>query len=267
MFIILAFTFIDISGTIYKDNWYPLEGSVNVTYRWMSHNASIFAYSPSVSMAKLNFIMYIYRNTRTLDIYVNSVFVGSYNVTENGSHITTPVITLRKGENKILLHSENGCMGVYKIENNNDARCLSFASRNMDVVIGVENLVREMKLEGENNWYGLETENNISFRWMSQDAAIQILNTGKSKEKAKMNLTVWSYFKPKTLQLYLNDNMIGSYGIGSDKKEGITTDLQLNPGWNIIKFSSKEDCVIPNKVENSTDTRCLSFAFTNMKVD
>jgi len=109
------------------------------------------------------------------------------------------------------------------------------------------------------NWYAEERDESSSFRWMSNNASIQIYS---DREKI-MKLETTSYHKNRTLNVYVNNELVEKLEVAPHWNK-TTTEFRLQKGENIIRFVSKEGCDVPKEVENSTDTRCLSFAFRNI---
>jgi hypothetical protein len=93
---------------------------------------------------------------------------------------------------------------------------------------------------------------------MSQNSTIYLVNIDKEPKQINLTFSVWSYHKPRTLQL-----LFGNYSEEitiSTSLQKLSTRLVLSPGINVLEIMSKEGCDSPSRIENSIDKRCLSFA-------
>jgi hypothetical protein len=125
----------------------------------------------------------------------------------------------------------------------------------------------------DKNWYAPEPnikdgkiiELDKTERWMSQNATILLFNHNNSIEKTNLRFDVRSFYKNRTLEIYLNEKIISKHSINNSVT--INQPLELLPGRNEIKFYSLDGCDIPTNI-NSTwcDFRCLSFAFKDIIV-
>jgi hypothetical protein len=228
----------------------------------MSQNATFIFFSHSAALDQIDFISNSYYKPRTLDIYLNGIKISSFKVTKIGDEFILPLFVSQPGENTIKFYSKEGCDRISSIDNQSDPRCISFAFRNISIE-NVNKIINFINKNYDKNWYDLEIEENTSFRWMSQNATLTVFSFTKSS--FKINVTLKSYYKPRILQVFLNENFICRYNI-SQENENIILNINLTPGKNVIKFHSIEGCDIPSKIENSTDSRCLSFAFNDIKI-
>ena len=115
------------------------------------------------------------------------------------------------------------------------------------------------------NWYDNETFNNVTFRHMSQNATILIYNFENTPKNVKFYLNISSSIKSRTLQFFLNNELVDSFSIPNQITEVVTSLLTILPGENILLFNSKEGCDMPSKITLSNDTRCISFTLFNSK--
>ena len=115
--------------------------------------------------------------------------------------------------------------------------------------------------------------------WSSKNGEIYIFSP--IERDVIINISVVNY-RGKTLELYMNENIIGSYV----SPENIVETVKFKKGENKLLLLSKEDCEIPLYVENqlicsnllecmklnttpfnlSFDARCLSFGVKNISV-
>lgn len=263
----LGLLFFNISHLTYNSNWHKEEIHPRDSFRWMSQNATLTLFNPYKEHVVLDLNVWSFYKPRTLEILVNNQSIFQKEVFKE-EIILTDFMMLKPGENIVLFHSKEGCNIINEIKKEyiGDLRCLSFAISDIRLLT-----LKELEKKGimyENNWYDLETSEDFSFRWMSQNATLIFY---KSKATtSKISFKVWSVTGPRTLGVFLNnESIIISYNVSSDnsdRREEIDLGLGLKTGKNMLKFYSKEGCEKPSELDGSNDTRCLSFAFSDMKL-
>jgi|GEM_PF-1012517 len=120
---------------------------------------------------------------------------------------------------------------------------------------------------------------NETVRWSSKSGEIYIFSP--IERDVILNISLLNY-RGKTLEFYINDNLINTY----ISPESILEIVKLKKGENKLLLLSKEDCEIPLYVENqlkcssivecmklnitifniSFDARCLSFGVANISI-
>jgi 4-amino-4-deoxy-L-arabinose transferase-like glycosyltransferase len=120
---------------------------------------------------------------------------------------------------------------------------------------------------------------NETARWSSKSGEIYIFSP--IERDVILNVSLLNY-RGKTLEFYINDNLINTY----ISPESILEIVKLKKGENKLLLLSKEDCEIPLYVENqlkcsnivecmklnttifklSFDARCLSFGVANISI-
>jgi hypothetical protein len=114
------------------------------------------------------------------------------------------------------------------------------------------------------NWFAYEVFNGDSYRWMSNNGTLVIYSP--KDEKAKLQFTIQTFYRNRSMEMYLNDKLIKNYEFIGNETSGILTPLlDLKAGENVIRFET-DGCDVPAEVgawEN--DRRCLSFNFFNLK--
>lgn len=112
-------------------------------------------------------------------------------------------------------------------------------------------------------WHVLEHWRNIPTRWTSNNAIIFINSSENRNSTASFN--VMNFYKPRTIQVYLNDELIHEQKVLTSFVE-IKLPLKLKTGGNIIRFYTLDGCQRPVDIPelNNMDSRCLSFAFQNI---
>jgi len=124
--------------------------------------------------------------------------------------------------------------------------------------------IKTTNISYKENWYQLETFDNITFRYMSQNATILIYNNKGASKQVKFYFNISSPFKARTLQIYLNNKFIDSFTVTEKITEVVTPLITIQSGENILLFNSKEGCDVPSKITVSNDTRCISFKIYNI---
>ena len=172
------------------------------------------------------------------------------------------MLELQPGENAILLHSREGCdnpmeLGLWDW----DLRCLSFRFFNI-TKFSEEELADRILFE--KNWYPEEIYNNITYRFMSQNATLLFYNGGEER-LASFQLILSSLNKTRNLDLYFNSEFVNSYEITSLWKSNTieTPELNLGVGENVVLLHSREGCSNPAELKRWNDTSCVSFVFFN----
>jgi hypothetical protein len=95
-------------------------------------------------------------------------------------------------------------------------------------------------------------------KWMGQSASIILFNSQNFPIRQMLNFEVKSFYKPRTLEIYLNGNLIERYDI--QHTEFITIHAKLYPGENELEFRSVDGCDRPSVTKAwEGDSRCLSF--------
>ncbi|AKJ38907.1 hypothetical protein [Methanosarcina barkeri] len=111
-----------------KDGWNSLEKLNVEPTRWMSNNATILVYSNSSRNATLSFNARSFHSPKTLEVYNGKTLQDRQTISTVFSSISIP-ISLKKGENLILLHVPEGPEIPCEIPglNSKDSRELSIA--------------------------------------------------------------------------------------------------------------------------------------------
>lgn len=104
-------------------------------------------------------------------------------------------------------------------------------------------------------------------RWMNGNASIKIIS--HKDVNATFHCEVGSFYKKRDLNIYFNEELIGTYNIELKKwpdntPRNISQYLPLKKGENIIRFYSPDKGTVPSKVGAWDDRRELSLAFQNM---
>jgi len=125
-----------------------------------------------------------------------------------------------------------------------------------------EEQIKSFMMLGE-RWHGLEKWHDGLTRWMENNGTIVIHHV--RGEEVEFGFRVASFYKPRTLQVYLNDRLVTNYEI-STQFTNISIKLHLDEGENIVRFYTPDGCQRPVDIPelNNKDPRCLSLAFQNI---
>jgi hypothetical protein len=236
-----------ITQITFDKNWHP--SLSNEAFKYLQKEASVFLFSPEEREVFLNLSIDSYRN-KTLLLYLKNNLLNSYHAASS----ILEQVKLKKGENELRFIA-NDCEIPAYIENSSDYRCLSIVLKNISL------LSKDQidSISFGSNWYSEEKYKNQTFRYFSQNATIIVPFSGNFK----INLTIQSYHSSKTLEIYVNEKLLGSFRIDGYKNL-LTPTILLEKPINTIRLKSKEGCEIPAYTENSSDYRCLSFSLWNI---
>jgi hypothetical protein len=260
----------EIKDIAFSKGWLPQ--GINETAIWMSNSSEIYMFSTIDKDVMLNISLINYRG-KTLELYMNGNFLNAY--ISPGSVVE--IVKLKKGENKLLFKSREGCEFPLYVENqlkcsnfvecmkmnistfniSFDARCLSFGIVNISIIPIDTLLTKDVSIFYGSGFYPQEKYG----RWMGKNATIYIYSNNEKKVFLDIS---FSFYKNKneTFLLLLNNQTIGAFQ-GSRLFELIN----LKKGFNEVKFISNA-CYIPALEEvNSSDFRCLSIFIKEFRVE
>jgi len=115
-------------------------------------------------------------------------------------------------------------------------------------------------------WHDLENWSGIPTRWMSDDASLLIYS--EENRTIDLNLKVLSFYRPRTLEAYVNEIPCTWAEISSERFVIVNIPITLNEGSNIIRFHVPEGCESPCDIPGlkNDDRRCLSVAVQNITI-
>lgn len=122
-----------------------------------------------------------------------------------------------------------------------------------------------IKVALSSNWHGLEHWHG-PFRWTSNNATLFIYSL-ESKDCNLSSRVLHSFYKPRTLQVFLNDELIHEQKIQPRNAE-VKIPIKLKQGVNIIRFYTPDGCQRPCDIPElkNKDNRCLSLAYQNITI-
>jgi hypothetical protein len=108
----------------------------------------------------------------------------------------------------------------------------------------------------ERGWNpGSETEEG---RWMIQNGTLTFIDTVQ-RDRAKLFLKLESYSEPRRTNLFLNDELVDTFEVPGNQILEYTFLIKPLFGLNIITLENDPGCALPQFVEGTTDTRCISL--------
>ena len=118
----------------------------------------------------------------------------------------------------------------------------------------------------EKGWYGIETRDGTSTRWMKNDSLITLYSP--ENRTANISLRLTSFYRPRTLEIYAGGELALRANVSTAGFEDTTAPIHVIKGMNTMRFHIPEGCERPcDKPElNNPDSRCLSVAVQNLRV-
>ena len=92
-------------------------------------------------------------------------------------------------------------------------------------------------------WWGEKSESK-AFRWMNQDATLQIENEGSKPVKAALRAKFVPLLPKTTVDVYLNSALIKTFKVESGFKF-YSISCPLKPGDNQLRFHVREGAIHP----------------------
>lgn len=252
-FSVVLFSQLSTGTMLFSNDWNPQ--GVNEAGRWMSMNGTVYFYSSSPQNVLLEITLLSFIEPLNVDFFVNERFSGSYDVQPQPSSFVIPYVEFGAGENVLKINSNEVCSIPRMRSLSVDGRCLGIN------VIGIDKLSYENKnyiLFGE-NWYPDEGQG----RWMSGNSKIYVIRN--KNENLTLNVSLSGYTDNR-VSLYLDGKLLVNENISSDVKNIVLENRSFEAGVNIIEIFAAEPCVVPARVGNSFDSRCLSVFLGGLNV-
>jgi len=126
--------------------------------------------------------------------------------------------------------------------------------------------ISEYEILQANGWHGLESWNDIPCRWMLSDATFVVFSP--DNRTANLSLRALSFFRPRTLAIYVGEELATQVAVPSTDSIDVTAPVMLAKGMNTMRLHVLEGCERPCDIKelNSLDCRCLSIAVQNITV-
>lgn len=236
---------------IFDENFHS-EEKADITYRWLSRNATITLVIPYDQVIKIEFVSWSYNIARNAKVYLNNYLLAELNLTKNRTNYISPFIYLRKGIYKLRFLISEDCQVPALIENTDDTRCLSIGLGDFKKV-EADNLAPYVDTPG---WHKLESYYGKDMRWMQDKSIIKLINLEEGN--FVLNFFTFSFYFDRELKVYVDENLVHVLKITPDgTNAGIK--MSLDPGLHTIKLDAA-NCDYPSRLGISGDDRCLSLA-------
>lgn len=236
----------------------------NIFY-WIEQMATVNFYIPEGTVEKapriLKFSAKHFPDESPLDIFFNDEYLGALYFSNYYSDMYIELQDLVEGENVIKLIAQDTC----RAPSPTDKRCVSFAFRELSLVhesqVPAEGIIRYNSFFPEEK----DSATDISSRWMSTKADIQIFTL--NPQKTFITFEGVSYAKDRNLLIKIDKEEFQTYQLPTDsefKRMGFT--LELRRGNNSIEFLS-DGCDVPALVEGDAndDEGCLGVQIRNFQ--
>jgi MoaA/NifB/PqqE/SkfB family radical SAM enzyme len=117
----------------------------------------------------------------------------------------------------------------------------------------------------QNGWHAREDWNGIPTRWMRDDAAWSVHS--KEDRAGELHLTAFSFFRPRTLEIYTDDTLAVRVTVPVDFAK-IRTRIGLKRGETVVRLHLVEGCDRPCDIPElkNSDGRCLGLAIQGMRL-
>jgi len=116
------------------------------------------------------------------------------------------------------------------------------------------------------NWCSAEYSDNVPFRWMGNDATIEVWV--HEEGEYQLRFEPQPFEGPRHLQIWVDEELVEEYSVDGVHSH-TTSPFVLDGGeWTVISFHVPEGCERPSEVlEGSRDGRCLSMLFRQVSIE
>lgn len=260
---ILLFSLLSIqmyNSTIHKENWRDLGNYVNINAK--SSDLLIF----NDGFIKNNVFDYYSKRSDLKNEMSFPAYLSNISYVINDEDINELKSTLKDYDRVWLIKRSSGSDRNELIKKELcETYYLSYYKNYNGIYMYIfdKNETNGVYLCNYKNWYDNEFWQGISNNWISNNASI--LRYSSEKNKSNLSFKISSFYRPRILQIYLNDELISRQNIELNLID-IKVLIKLKKGNNIIEFYTSDGCDRPIDIigSKSKDTRCLSFVFQNI---
>jgi len=258
----ISLNFLAKTSIILKQNFYSPEENIS----WMNQDGKILIFNSEnkTQNAKIKFYLKAFYADRFVTLYLNDQPIDGFSTFKEGSTTYTPLVTLKEGENQLLLHSMENCTVVADIAKNNDFRCISIGLINISILPQEDIKNQNLSFIFNKNWYNQELSEEE--RWMNNNATISVFNFKNETQYTTFYFYFVPFYNKKTVHFVLNDEEKNIFEIPLESGEVYTEQLPIKLGENILRFYSEEECVEISKIEKNDDYRCVSVGLQYIKI-
>lgn len=231
----------NVANVVLGSGWYPFETYAGQSFRWVDNDAVLVIPNPSSTVTKLAMVleagpgMGVNTKAFTLDVIGDGNIVARP-VVHGRERIRLDLPVLIGKDNAFRLHVQGGGQRTP-----NDKRVLNFrvfsitdASNDQSLAAGPVDIVRGPNLKLGPNWYPLEQYKGDTFRWVDNDAAIQVDSDRRQNRRLQLLLAAGPSVKtPGNVQITLTGFRGRALQTATVKERGtVYLNLPLNRGRN-----------------------------------
>lgn len=115
------------------------------------------------------------------------------------------------------------------------------------------------------NWHAAEDSDNAPFRWMGNDATIEVWV--HEEGEYQLRFEAQAFEGPRRLQISVDGEVVQEYGVGGVQSYVTSPFVLDGREWTEISFHVPEGCERPSDVfEDGIDDRCLSMLFRKVSI-
>jgi hypothetical protein len=104
-----------------------------------------------------------------------------------------------------------------------------------------------------------------TWRWMSRDAVWSITNTGVQVIVATLEIEMWPFQRPRTLELRLDGHNVQRVSVARGRHRYQLGPLSLPPGDHVLMFHATEPPTAADNISGHSDRRAVSIAVGEWK--
>lgn len=118
-------------------------------------------------------------------------------------------------------------------------------------------------------WHQPEDWSGTTVRWIEADATLIITSKETCAINLNLSLLVLSFYRPRTLEIYSDAGLVAQFAVPTTGFIKVSESIRLVSGENVLRFHVPEGCDRPCEKPdlNNQDSRCLSLAIENFKLD
>jgi len=115
-----------------------------------------------------------------------------------------------------------------------------------------------------NGWWDIEERDGRAMRWMDGNGTIEVISL--SAQRYNISFFAGTNVANKTLDVFLNGELIGSYQLFTTRPSYISLSVWLKEGANSLSLYSEKSFIPADVNPDSTDTRRLSVYVQNVEI-
>lgn len=244
-----------VPSPVFDQGWYGSGSSK----KYLQDRGEIHLYSDQGEEfirfgANRHWVHWVFDRGSSLRIGVNGEKNYSYRIGIPGT-IYLPPEHIERGWNRLVFESSSGCVVPSAVSDLNDERCLSFSVQNLTLV-DPEDAPEAVFIS---DWYPSREKG----KWVANRS--EILVRGEEGQNVSLTLESHRVLEDPRVRMLLNGGNEKTVSIEGGREN--VTIAGLEEGWNSLIIESVNGCMVPSRVEDSEDDRCLSFRVRDIEVE